>query len=72
MVYIPWKIDVQICLLIMQVKDKQATTIQKMITTTLELAISETVMVSLVEDWAGVCVVIMFYMFVFGICCHLT
>ena len=60
MVCIPWTIDVQTCLLIMQVKARQATTIWRMITTTLELAMSETVMVSLVEDWAGVCAVIIF------------
>ena len=58
MVYIPWTIDVQICLLIMQVKARQAMTIRRTITTTLEPAISETVTVSLVEDWAGVLIVI--------------
>ena len=73
MVYIPWTIDVQTCLLIMQIKARQATTIRRMITTILESAISETVMVSPVEDWAEVYdVVYLFICFVIGMRCHLT
>ena len=53
--------------------DMQATNIRRMITTTLETAISETVMVTPVEDWAGVCdVVYLFICFVIGMRFHLT
>ena len=47
----------------MQVEARQVTTIWRMITTALEPAISETVMVLPVEDSAGVAMLLIFYMF---------